>query len=176
MTDLPKAKGGLENPTSREDKIKTLGANLLGEIATDLAQAVKLPVAAVTDNTVKPVQTNGRIPGGVNLSEVRHEYQNEQVRVNNASLSKTNGGKTNAPNKRQSSAKSTSIWIPPQIKKGVRLLNTRVMDFEVNITYRSLIMYAYDQIKTLPDETIAEIMKPYDIDGRRKNNSGEEGL
>ncbi len=65
----------------------------------------------------------------------------------------------------------TSIWIPEAAKKDILNLNMRKLDYDVKINVRGLMLLA---LKTLPDAKIAEVMKEFDIDDRRKASEEAE--
>jgi len=193
--NLPTAKGVLETNLGkvekREAKIDEITKLVMGQIPADVMKPTAptrlegLSPAAEADfegksessQSLAPRSNSSTTPKKEQLAETIAEtaksYQSEATRVSERGRDEEllrlqkhkNSTKTKMP---------TSIWIPESAKKDMMNLNMRTYDYKVKINVRGLMLFALKTLQTLPDSKIAEVMKEFDVDDRRKGSGEEE--
>jgi hypothetical protein len=193
--NLPTAKGVLETSLGkvekREAKIDEIAKLVMGQIPADVmkqtppARPESLQHVSEADIASRGETTSTTTPRPASLSTPKKEqlaesiaetaktYQSEATRV-------AERGRDEELERQQKQKKSTktkmptSIWIPESAKKDILNLNMRTYDYKVKINVRGLMLFALKTLQTLPDSKIAEVMKEFDVDDRRKGNGEEE--
>lgn len=193
--NLPTAKGVLEpslgKVEKREARMDEITKRVMGQIPADVMKPhaptrPEGPAAAAEadfDGKVAGSETpapRATIPAtpkreqiAETIAETAKSYQNEATRV-------AERGRDEELERQQKQKKSTktkmptSIWIPESAKKDILNLNMRTFDHDVKINVRGLMLFALKTLQTLPDAKIAEVMREFDIDDRRKPSEDEE--
>ena len=193
--NLPTAKGVLEPSLGkiekREAKMDEITRRVMGQIPADVmnppaATRPESPAAVAEadfDGKREGTETlapRAPIPASPkreqiaeSIAETAKSYQSEATRV----AERGRDEELERQKKQKKSTKTkmpTSIWIPESAKKDILNLNMRTFDHDVKINVRGLMLFALKTLQSLPDAKIAEVMREFDIDDRRKGNGEEE--
>ncbi|HLP39900.1 MAG TPA: hypothetical protein VK465_00205 [Fibrobacteria bacterium] len=190
MSNLPKAKGALEPIITKDEKkterVNAASAQILAGALTAIPPVQAAPdmgtmaeKAFVLEETEAPAMPvgGGATPGRSTASRVDNlkndltaqaeRYSSEQQRLAQDRMKKR---KLDAEreSKDQNTTKSTSVWLPPAAKKEMLTLQMRMFDHDVQVSPKTLVLYALDKLRLMPDEDAAKELKASNRDKRRK--------
>lgn len=189
MTDLPIAKAGVESnlvkkkperkpvdvlaqlpqhvwqgPTTRSPHEQAPRGE--GPAPTSAAQPSEPMAAPAAAAPTAETHLRPRADLSANLGR----YQEDQERAARNSFVRSESQKRGAEEDREN-AEPTSFWMPLDVKEGLLNLNARTFKRRVKINLRSLVLYAYDQLKVMPDERLADIMESYSPKRKRRKDA-----
>lgn len=190
MTNLPKAKGALEPIITKDEKkterVNAASAQILAGALTAIPPVQAAPAtgpmaekAFDLEETEAPATPAGgpATPGRPAASRVdslkndltaqAERYSTEQQRLAQDRMKKRKL-EAERESKDQNTTKSTSVWLPPAAKKEMLTLQLRMFDHDVQVSPKTLVLYALDKLRLMPDEDVAKELKAANRDKRRK--------